>query len=109
MHRLTIPTIFALAMIGPSPNAAQLTPKPPKPVILSVVQDARNQLVISGENFGSASPLVRLGDRLVDVKRFATKQIVVDLPAGIEAATYPLKVTGSNGSDTASMAVFAGR
>jgi len=109
MHRLTIPTIFALAMIGSSPNAAQLTPKPPKPMILSVVQDAQNQLVISGKNFGPGSPLVRLGGRPVDVKRFATKQIVVDLPAGIQAATYRLTVTSGSGSDTASMAVFAGR
>ncbi|MGH6636126.1 MAG: IPT/TIG domain-containing protein [Gammaproteobacteria bacterium] len=109
MHTLTIPAIFALAMIGPSLNAAQLTPKPPKPVILSVVQDPQNQLVISGENFGSASPLVRLGDEPVDVTRFAPKQIVVDLPTGIPAATYLLTVTSRNGSDTASMAVYAGR
>ncbi len=109
MHRLTILTICALAMLGPYTNAAQLMPKPPKPAILSVVQDAQNELVISGENFGPASPLVRLGDRFVNVKRFATKQIVVDLPTGIQAATYLLTVTSSNGSGAASMAVFAGR
>ncbi|MGH8659740.1 MAG: IPT/TIG domain-containing protein [Gammaproteobacteria bacterium] len=52
-------------------------------------------MVISGDNFGSATPTIRLANQVLKVKSFSANQVVVSLPANIQPATYGLTVSTS--------------
>lgn len=80
---------YATAGGRPSPGAMP-------PTIVKVAMDARkNALIITGWNFGSTSPTVRLADEVLDVKSFSDNRVVASLPANIEPATYRLTVTAT--------------
>ncbi|MGH6784622.1 MAG: IPT/TIG domain-containing protein, partial [Sphingomicrobium sp.] len=65
-------------------------------VILSAMVDANEHtMVISGHNFGTVLPIVRLGDRVMNVEGFSPNQVIVTLPPSIQPATYSLTVTAN--------------
>lgn len=77
------------------------------PVILKVAVDAKeNAIVVSGQNFGDASPAVRLAGQILDVKRFSENEVVASLPRDIQSATYLLTVS-SSGRDQATSLPFS--
>ncbi|MGH8625719.1 MAG: hypothetical protein ACREYC_10770 [Gammaproteobacteria bacterium] len=58
----------------------------------TMVDFKENVMVIRGDNFGSAPPIVRLANHVLPVKSHAANQVVVSLPPGIPPATYRLTV-----------------
>lgn len=77
-------------------SAAGLGNRTSPPVIhRTSVNFNENVMVISGQNFGGVSPIVRLANQVLEVRSHSGGQIVVNLPAGIEPATYGLTVSVS--------------
>jgi len=77
------------------------------PVILSVAPDVKQRtLVISGERFGATTPIVRLANRILEVKSASASRIVAGLPADVRPATYRLTVTVMNGRREVSSDAF---
>ena len=90
---LRIPGALLLATLAPMASAVQLAPVIPDPVILSgVVHSSQHLIIISGWNFGSTRPTVKLGGQSLTLKSFSPGQIVADLPADIYPATYLLTI-----------------
>jgi hypothetical protein len=88
---LGISTAVLLATFGQSADA--LGPMIPAPVILSAEVDAvQYHLVISGTNFGSTPPLVKLGGQALVVSGSSPNR-VVDLPADLRPASYLLTIS----------------
>lgn len=104
--------VVGLGVCVHAASAGAARPRPLPPVILSTAVDSAQQaMVISGRNFGSAQPTVRLAHRVLWVRSASENRVVVVLPTGIEPATYSLTVT-TNGShrlttEPFSTAVFA--
>jgi hypothetical protein len=71
---------------------------PARPAITgAAADDSLDQLVIAGANFSaSLPPTVKLGGVAIPVLTASDTQIVVELPAGIEPATYQLIVIRSS-------------
>ena len=91
-------TAIGLATFAPIVSAIDLRPRVPDPVILSTEHDSQGEsMIISGQNFGSQMPIVKLGDRTVEVKDFSPTKIAVKISPDIRPATYLLTVhtTGS--------------
>jgi hypothetical protein len=87
-----ISTAVLLATFGQSADA--LGPMIPAPVILSVEVDAmQHRLIISGTNFGSTPPLVKLGGQALAVSGSSPNRVVVDLPAELRPASYLLTIS----------------
>ncbi|MCI0667450.1 MAG: IPT/TIG domain-containing protein [Methylococcaceae bacterium] len=97
MIQSTIKVLLVLAGFLPVDYAAALAagkPATQPPVIVSTAFDAdQNGMVISGHHFGSAVPIVRLGNQVLQVKSHTDNQAVVTLPPAIPSATYRLTVT----------------
>ena len=102
--------IVGLAFVGHATAGGRGLPGALSPVILKVTVDSReNAMIVSGQNFGSTLPTVRLAGQILDVKRFSENEVVASLPRGIQSATYLLTVsTGGHGRATSSpfIAVF---
>ena len=76
-------------------------PATPSPVILKAAVDAKkNAIVVSGQNFGSTQPTVKLAGQILEVKRYSENEVVASLPRDIQPATYHLTV-GAGGRDRA--------
>lgn len=106
----SIGIILVSAILGQTATAVQLRPTP-QPVILSTAVDTeKDLLVISGQNFGNALPTVWSANQVLEVKSSSPNRIIVNLPSGIEAATYLLTITTHDGANTSgwfTMAVVA--
>lgn len=75
-------------------EAARLTPQEPAPVIHSVATDMTNgALTIEGSHFGNSAPIVTLGTQTLRVRRFTADQVVADIPAALQQATYKVTLT----------------
>jgi hypothetical protein len=74
-------------------------------VLTTTIDQQTNLLTIRGENFGSATPTVRLaGNQLVvDSYSPSTQTVVAILPSTLAAGSYSLEVTGDH--STASFVV----
>ncbi len=112
MLKLAIKPILVLVGLLPFDYAASIGPITLPPVIVSTTVDSKeNGIVITGHNFGSRPPIVRLGNQVLSVKSYAPNQAVVGLPPGIRPATYRLTVTTDGPhrltSDAFSAVVFA--
>jgi hypothetical protein len=82
-----ISTAVLLATFGQ--NAGAIGPLTPTPLILSAEVDAMQyRLIISGTNFGSTPPLVKLGGQTLAVSGSSPNRVVVDLPADLRPASY---------------------
>lgn len=82
-------------------GAAQVTPRPAEPVILSTeIDSSKGLLIISGRNFGSHSPIVRLADQALEVKSFSPSEVVVRVPPDMPLATYLLTVSTTGTPNT---------
>lgn len=58
-----------------------------RPVIASATIDAdKNTMVVSGRHFGEGSAVVALDHRVLKVKSYPDREVVVELPAGLEDA-----------------------
>jgi hypothetical protein len=109
MRKLIFQSLFAIAGLAATTSGFALggSPGPVLPVILSVAADFKQQtLVISGRQFGSSLPTVRLANTLLTVKTASTERIVASLPAGIQPATYRLTVTAQDGRRAMTSEVF---
>ncbi len=97
MIQTTIKVLLVLAAFLPVDYAAALAAgrsATQLPVIESTAFDAaQNGMVISGHNFGFATPIVRLGNQVLSVTSHTENQAVVTLPSAIAPATYRLTVT----------------
>jgi hypothetical protein len=97
MYKLAIKVAIVTMWLGTSGYAVAAGPGTPRftpPVILSSTADLKdNVIVISGHDFGSTPPTVRLANQVLPVKSFSTTQIIASLPAGIQPATYSLTVS----------------
>jgi hypothetical protein len=70
-------------------NTGAIGPLTPVPMILSAEVDAvPYRLIISGTNFGSTPPLVKLGGQALAVSGSSPNRVVVDLPADLRPASY---------------------
>ena len=102
--------IVGLAFVGHAAAGGRGLPGALSPVILKVTVDSRdNTMVVSGQNFGSTPPTVRLAGQILDVQRFSENEVVASLPRDIQSATYLLTLsTGGHGRATSSpfIAVF---
>lgn len=112
MLKLAIKPILVLVGLLPFGYAASIGPIIPPPVIMSTMVDfTENVMVITGHNFGSAPPIVRLANHVLQVKSYTANQIAVSLPPGIPPATYRLTVAADGPykltSDTFDAALFA--
>lgn len=108
--------IIGLTSAGYAAGGGRGGPRPMPPVILSASVDLKeNLLVISGRHFGSTAPMVTLARRVLKVNSFSENEVVVDLPTGIEPATYSLTLTTngpqrlSSGTFSAAIYALAGR
>jgi hypothetical protein len=82
-----ISTAVLLATFGQ--NAGAIGPLTPTPLIPSAEVDAvQYHLIISGTNFGSTPPLVKLGGQTLAVSGSSPNRVVVDLPADLRPASY---------------------
>lgn len=96
MVKWVVQVIFISVGVAAIASAAGLGNRAPPPVIQSTSVDFNeNIMVISGQNFGSVSPIVRLANQVLEVKSHSGDQITVNLPVGIEPATYRLTVSVS--------------
>lgn len=112
MLKSAIKPILVLVGLLPFGYAAGVGPKIHPPVIVSTMVDFKeNVIVITGHNFGSTPPIVRLADQVLQVKSYAANQVVASLPAAIPPATYRLTVTTDSPykltSDVFNAALFA--
>ena len=99
--------IVGLALIGQVAAGGRGLPGTPTPVILKVTMDSKeNTIVVSGQNFGSMPPTIRLAGQILDVKRFSENEIVASLPRDIQVATYLLTVS-SGGRSKATSSPFS--
>ncbi|MGQ0591289.1 MAG: hypothetical protein ACT4QB_01215 [Gammaproteobacteria bacterium] len=104
--------IIGLSSAGYAAGGGRWGPRPVPPVVLSAMVDFKeNLMVISGHHFGTTPPTVTLAHQALKVKSCSKDRVVVDLPVGVEPATYRLTVT-TNGphrltSSTFSAAIFA--
>lgn len=79
----------------------------PPPMIVKISVDQQSKtLTITGRNFGTTAPAVRLADQPLAVKRFSENEIVANLPHGLATATYGISVTTS-GNNRASSNFFS--
>ncbi|MGH8511427.1 MAG: IPT/TIG domain-containing protein [Gammaproteobacteria bacterium] len=86
-------TSIGYTAIAAGPGSARAAQTP---AILSAMVDANEHtMIISGHNFGTVLPTVRLGDRVMKVESFSPNQVIVTLPPGIQPATYSLTVTAN--------------
>ena len=86
--------VVGLALPGFATSGGRGWPTPPTPEILSTTVDLRESLmVIGGRHFGSTTPAVTLGHRLLKVNSFSDNEVVVGLPGDIAPGTYSLTVT----------------
>ena len=86
-------TVFGHAVAGGRGNPGPVPPAVLPVIIKTLVNPKENVMVISGRNFGSTAPIVRLADYILDVRRFSEQEIVVSLPRDTQPATYTLTVT----------------
>ena len=94
-------TAIGLTTFAPMVSAIDLRPRVPDPIILSTEHDSQNGLmIISGQNFGSQMPIVRLGDRIVEVKDSSPTKITVKISPEIRSATYLLTVRTTDSSSS---------
>jgi hypothetical protein len=112
MLKLAIKPILVLVGLLPFGYAASIGPTTPPPVIVSTMVDFKeNVMVITGHNFGSALPIVRLANQVLRVKSYTANQVVVSLPPGIPPTTYRLTVAADGPykltSDVFNAALFA--
>lgn len=113
MPRLTaILVLIGLGLFGYAAYAGSASPRSLPPVIQSTTVDFNNNvMVITGRNFGSAPPIVRLADYVLKMKRFSANEVIVSLPPGLRPATYRLMVSTYGphkvSSDSFSTALFA--
>lgn len=107
MPRLTaILVLIGLGLLTYAAYAGSGSPRSLPPVIQSTTADFNNNvMVITGRNFGSAPPIVRLANHVLKVESFSANEVVVNLPRGIRPATYSLTVTAS-GSHKVSSDIF---
>jgi|GEM_PF-2604938 len=92
-QRAGILGVIAAATFASSACAGQPELARPAPKILSVMVDPqRKELVLQGRDFGPNTPSVRLGERILPVKRSTTDQVVTELPLDLRSATYRLTV-----------------
>ena len=99
MYKSTIKNILltaGLVSCGIATAGGRGTPVPPPPMIVKTAVDVSEKaLIITGRNFGATSPSVILADQALDVKRFSEREVVVNLPRGLTAATYGVTVVTS--------------
>lgn len=105
MHPYTLKTALLVASLtlcgyaAAGGRGATLVP----PMIEKVAVDAKkNAIIITGWNFGSIPPYVRLSGQTLEVERASANKIVAQLPPGIQPATYGLTVTTSGQNKTIS-------
>lgn len=102
MRKVTIKTVLLLAGLtafGATSAGGRGNPAPAAPLIIkTVVDEKENVLVISGRNFGVASPTVRLAEHVLRIREFSQSEIVAHLPADLTSGTYGVSITtaGSN-------------
>ena len=87
--------IVGLAVLGQAVAGGRAISGPVPPVIMKTIVSPQeeNVMIISGRYFGTTSPIVRLADNTLDVRRFSEQEIVVNLPRDTQPATYTLTVT----------------
>ena len=106
-----ISTAVLLATLGQ--NAGAIGPLTPVPMILSAEVDVvQYHLIISGTNFGSTPPLVKLGGQALAVSGSSPNRVVVDLPADLRPASYLLTISNKrdpNKADSFNLQIPAAR
>lgn len=116
MYRQMIPTLLVTLGLVSWADAgfAASIQRATRPVIASttVVPD-KTVMVVSGEHFGGASPVVALGDRVLRVQSHSDTEVVVEIPAGLASGSYRLIITTTGpdkqSSEPFSSALFAAR
>ncbi|MGQ0592396.1 MAG: IPT/TIG domain-containing protein [Gammaproteobacteria bacterium] len=116
MYRQMIPTLLVtlgLASWADAGFAASIQ-RAARPVIASTTVAAdKNTMVVSGHHFGEERAVVALGHRVLKVKSYSDREVVVELPAGLVSGSYLLTLTSSGSSkqtsEPFSAAVFAAR
>lgn len=92
----TILLVAGLSVCSMATAGGRGTPAPPQPMILKTVVDAKkNDLIISGRDFGTTSPTVMLAEQSLDVAYFSEQEIVVNLPRSLASGTYAVTVITS--------------
>jgi hypothetical protein len=81
MFKLVIKLLLVLMGLLPFGYAASVGLTTPPPVIVSTLVDFKeNVIAITGHNFGSTPPIVRLANQVLQVKSYAANQVVVSAP-----------------------------
>jgi hypothetical protein len=94
MLKQTIGISTAVLLATVVQNAGAIGPLTPVPMILSAEVDAvPYRLIISGTNFGSIPPLVKLGGQALAVSGSSPNRVVVDLPADLRPASSLLTIS----------------
>jgi len=68
----------------------------PPVIVRTAVDTKQNLLIISGRNFGTTIPTVKLADQKLKVKHFTEQEVVANLPVGLPAANYGVTITINN-------------
>jgi len=89
-----VPLFLLLALLFPLHRASAAFHDDDKAVVVTraEVDFNTNQLTITGRNFGTRPPTVRLEDTTLVVVRSSQTQIVALWPTGIKAGTYLLTI-----------------
>ena len=91
--------LVALALlVSTGTTRAQSSSSVQLEVTQTEVNNATNQITITGVNFGTSLPSVTLADQPLNVISSTPTQLVADLPAGIQPGTYLLKVSRGTGT-----------
>jgi hypothetical protein len=94
MLKQTIGISTAVLLVIFGQNAGAIGPLTPTPMILSAeVDTVQYHLIISGTNFGSTPPLIKLGGQTLAVSGSSPNRLVVDLPADLRPASYLLTIS----------------
>lgn len=104
-HTLLLTVCFTAFGVATAGGRGATTPL--VPTIVKTAVDVQEQvIIITGRNFGVASPTVTLADQRLDVKRFSEREIVANLPSSVMAATYGVVVT-THGQGRANSNLFS--
>lgn len=94
---MIIIAVTALGMHMQNAGAVRTTPIPVTQILSVEIDQAQQQLIISGNNFGSNPPDIALGGWELRVRENSPNRVVADLPPLLRSANYRLRVSGGHG------------
>ena len=76
-------------------------------IVKTSIDTKENVLIITGRNFGVTSPVVMMGNQVLEVQKFSELEVVARLPSQLAAATYGIMLTTTGARIRANSNLFS--